>query len=76
MYRQTIAMCSTVFHIVCSFVMFVVDVIGEHIVEAYSSIGIVSVTGLRAISPYDTTSDRSCVCPSIDIVLIALLSMG
>ena len=36
---QPVEMRSAVFCILCSFVMFVVGVIDDHIVEAYSSIG-------------------------------------
>ena len=37
---QPVAMHRAVFCIVCRFVMFVVDAIGDHIVKAYSSIGL------------------------------------
>ena len=38
---RPVAMHSTVFCIVSSFVMFVVDAMGDHMVKAYSSIGLV-----------------------------------
>ena len=38
---QPVSKCSAVFCIVCSFAMYVVDVINDHMVEAYSSIGFV-----------------------------------
>ena len=36
-----VPMCSAVFYIVCSLVMFVVNGISVHIVEAYSIIGLI-----------------------------------
>ena len=38
---QIVEMCSTVFCTVYSFVMFVVDAIGDHVMEACYSIGLV-----------------------------------
>ena len=38
---QLIAMHSAVFCVVCSFVIFVIDATGDHILEVYSSIGLV-----------------------------------
>ena len=40
--EQLVAMRSAVFYIVCNFVMFGVDTIGDHIVKAYPSIGLVT----------------------------------
>ena len=42
---QLVAMRRAEFCIVCSFAMLVVDAIGDHIVEAYSSIGLVPYSG-------------------------------
>ena len=39
---QPFATFSAVFCTVCGFVMFVIDAIGDHIVEVYSSIGLVT----------------------------------
>ena len=40
MFGTASSMCSDVFCIVCSFVMHVVDEIGEHMMEVYFSVGL------------------------------------
>ena len=55
--------CNDIFRIVCSFVMFVVDTVVDHIVEAYSSIGPVKTLLLRLMSPcvvYRSRGDFNC----------------
>ena len=49
---QPIAMCSAVFCIVYSFVMFVVNTLGDHIMEAYYSIDLIVALYIRVMSPF------------------------
>ena len=69
---QLVAMHSAVVCIVCNFVMFVVDAIGDHIVEAYSSIGLATSlyveSNVSLCLPY-LVEDRTL---NIDIVLDVL----
>ena len=46
---QPVTMHSAVFCMVCSLVMFVVDAIGDDIVETYSSIGVCPTWSKRAL---------------------------
>ena len=50
---QPVAIRSALFCIVCSFLMFVVDAIGDHIVDIYSSTGLV----IALYVPHDQRED-------------------
>ena len=48
---HTVAILNAVFCVICSLLMFVSDAIGDHMVETYSSMGLMALYVARIVSP-------------------------